>query len=53
MHLVEEEQQQQVEHAEDSVPVVTEAETEDEEGAADVVGLAVVEIRARRRNGSQ
>ena len=42
-----------MEHVEDLALAVTEAETEDEEGAADVVGLAVVEIRARRRNGSQ
>ena len=31
---------------------VTEAETVDEEGAGDVVGLAAAETRAKRRNGS-
>lgn len=51
-HLVVE--QQQAEHAEeDLVLVATEAETVDVEGAADVVGLAAVETRAKRRNGSQ
>lgn len=47
-------EQQQAEHAEeDSVPAATEAETVGVEGAADVVGLAAVETRAKRRNGSQ
>lgn len=51
MHLAEE-QQEQVEHAEALALAATEAETVDEEGAADVVGLAAVGTRARRRNGS-
>lgn len=53
--MVEQQQQQQeAEHAEeDSVLAATEAETVDEEGEADVVGLVVVGTRARRRNGNQ
>lgn len=52
MHLAEE-QQEQVEPAEALALAATEAETVDEEGAADVVGLAAVGTRARRRNGSR
>ena len=51
-HLVEEQHQHQVELAEVSALEATEAETVDEEGVGDVVGPAVVETRAKRKNGS-
>lgn len=50
MHPVEE--QQQAELVEASGPEATEAETVDE-GAEDVVGLAVVGTKVKRRNGNQ